>query len=288
MELLNLHYFMAAARCNNFTKAAKNTYTSQSNISKQISALEEELGVTLFERAKTGVKLTPAGEYLYKGLNTLLPALDELLEKTSEAANMDSRMTLRLGLCNTMDLERIIPDFILSLNRKNIDISIDFSTFSFNEIPEKLSMELIDCAFIYNVLLMDIPASEHFPINRGNPRLYYSEKHRLFGKANLCVDDFKDDVFINVMPAPGAIGQYDALPFTPKHLIKEKSLNTAFLYIISGSAVAVFGPSQNMLNRNDIHTIELPTEQKVGTDAVWLSSNTNPALSEFIHFLKEL
>jgi len=287
MELLNLRYFMAVAQYKNFTKAARCTFTSQSNISKQIALLEKELGVSLFVREKAGVTLTAAGQHLQQGLHTLLPQLDDLLERTSEIQNHESKLTLRLGLCTAMDLERIIPNFISKLQNEHGDISIEFSTFPFSEAAERLIAGTVDCAFIFNVSRFDIPDSVYLPVNRNNPRLYFSEKHPLFGKPDLSVEDFRDEVFIKLIFDPVCIDQYEALPFTPKHILREKSINNAFPYIFSGTAVAVFGPSQSMLSRTDIHTIELPTKHKVGTDAVWLSSNTNPALTEFIQFLKE-
>ena len=61
-----LDYFMAAAKEQNFSKAAQSLYYSQSYLSKKIAALEEELGVTLFERHGKKVILTAAGEHLYQ------------------------------------------------------------------------------------------------------------------------------------------------------------------------------------------------------------------------------
>lgn len=289
MELLNLHYFMTVSRYSNFTKAAKATYTSQSNISKQIASLEKELGVPLFIRNKTGVELTPAGEYLFNGLRTLLPQLDLLLENTTTIQENLETPIIKLGLCSTMDLERIIPNFIARLRAYIGDnLMVEFSSYQLDEIGEKLVVGAIDCAFMFNVEGWSHPDAQRLPINRANPMLYYSEKHPLFGKSNLSVEDFRDEVFIQTTDKDGPVDQYEALPFQPKKWLREKSMNTVFLYISSGTAVGVYGPSQTMLERNDIHTIELPTENKVGTDAVWLTTNTNPALKDFIDFLKQL
>lgn len=234
MELLHLHYFMAAARYKNFTKAAKSTYTSQSNVSKQTSALEEELGAVLFVRSQSGVELTSAGKYLSEGLDVLLPKLEHLLEKTAQVAEEEKKLTLRLGLCDAMDLERIVPDLVSFFNSKNSQISIDFAISPFSEIAEKLNVGLIDCAFIYNVFCPDIPEEERIPVKRGNPRLYYSEKHPLFKKEHLCVEDFREETFVGVMSEPGSIDQFEALPFTPKQVLKEPSINAALLYVIAG------------------------------------------------------
>lgn len=63
-----LDYFVAAAREENFSKAASSLFYSQPYLSKRISALEEELGVPLFERRGKKVTLTEAGEHLYQRL----------------------------------------------------------------------------------------------------------------------------------------------------------------------------------------------------------------------------
>src|SRR5712691_956200 len=62
MEVHQLTYFLAAAQTQNFRKAAEICLVAQSALSRQIAALEDELGVELFRRNKKRVTLTSAGE----------------------------------------------------------------------------------------------------------------------------------------------------------------------------------------------------------------------------------
>src|SRR5436190_3602508 len=62
MEFHQLTYFLAAAQTQNFRKAAEICLVAQSALSRQIAALEDELGVELFRRNKKRVTLTSAGE----------------------------------------------------------------------------------------------------------------------------------------------------------------------------------------------------------------------------------
>ncbi len=73
-----IRYFQSVVKHNSFTKAAEEHFISQSAISQQIKALEEELGVTLLERKKRSFTLTKAGEYFYKKSLVLVADYDAI------------------------------------------------------------------------------------------------------------------------------------------------------------------------------------------------------------------
>jgi LysR family transcriptional activator of glutamate synthase operon len=62
MDQWQVQYFLSIVEKGSFSSAADYHYVSQSTLSKKIIALEEELGITLFDRSKRNVKLTEAGE----------------------------------------------------------------------------------------------------------------------------------------------------------------------------------------------------------------------------------
>lgn len=61
MEIHKFEIFLSLASTLNYSETAVKMYTTQSNISKQILALEKDLGVSLFVRAHRKINLTPAG-----------------------------------------------------------------------------------------------------------------------------------------------------------------------------------------------------------------------------------
>lgn len=86
MTLQQILYFQRVARSGSFTKAARACFVSQTAISRQISALEEELHVTLLERDTAHVKLTLAGEYFFQQVNELTARLEEVVTRTQTIA----------------------------------------------------------------------------------------------------------------------------------------------------------------------------------------------------------
>jgi DNA-binding transcriptional LysR family regulator len=82
VELRHLRYFQALAEELNFSRAADRMHIVQSALSRQVAALERELGVRLFDRTTRGVQLTDAGRALKERVESILPTLDEALDST--------------------------------------------------------------------------------------------------------------------------------------------------------------------------------------------------------------
>ena len=85
MELEQLRDFAVLAETGSFSAAARSLYKSHSSVSRAVSALERELGVTLCERDRRSFALTGAGRTLYDGARALLAELDALGERVKEA-----------------------------------------------------------------------------------------------------------------------------------------------------------------------------------------------------------
>ncbi len=73
-----IRYFQAVVRCKSFTEAAEECFISQSAISQQVQALEQELGILLIRRENRRFSLTPAGEYFYQKSLVLISDLETM------------------------------------------------------------------------------------------------------------------------------------------------------------------------------------------------------------------
>src|SRR5436190_6844919 len=81
MELRHLRYFVAVAEALNFTKASARLRVAQPALSRQMTDLEDEIGVDLMKRSPRGVTLTAEGKLFLDEVRELLKRADESVEK---------------------------------------------------------------------------------------------------------------------------------------------------------------------------------------------------------------
>src|SRR6185369_2621606 len=96
MEIYQLRAFVAVARTGHLTRAAEQLHLTQSAVSKQLKALEEQLGAPLFERSASGMTLSVVGKRL---MPLAVRTLEAAAEITSTAKLLQGKLTgtLRLG-----------------------------------------------------------------------------------------------------------------------------------------------------------------------------------------------
>lgn len=112
MNLRDLRYLVALAEHRHFGRAAAASFVSQPTLSTQIKKLEDELGITLIERAPRKVMLTPAGRDIAQRARHILSEVDQLKESARRQLDPEAG-TVRLGLFPTLGpylLPHVVPN----------------------------------------------------------------------------------------------------------------------------------------------------------------------------------
>lgn len=130
-----LRVFDAAARHLTCTGAADELFLSQSAVSKQIRALEESLGVTLFVRLNRGLVLTELGRVYLDEVRPILAMLQSASARLSERGNAPRTLTLRVLV--TLGDRWLLPRFA-DFARRHPGIHVQFASFLPREKQERL------------------------------------------------------------------------------------------------------------------------------------------------------
>src|ERR1700687_3501726 len=142
MDWDKLRIFHAVASAGSFTHAGQMLTLSQSAVSRQISALEEELTTPLFQRHARGLTLTDEGELLYTAVTDVLSRLaeaEEALKNVQEAPRGTLKITSSHGIgtywllprledflkeCPEVEVHLVMEDRELDLAQREADLAI--------------------------------------------------------------------------------------------------------------------------------------------------------------------
>jgi len=122
MKWENIDYFLAVSEHRNFSRAAEALFMTQSALSKQIAAMEEELGIRLFERDNKRVSLSPAGEYLLKESKKINARIQNSL---LEAQKIQDREQRELDVDCIWDCMARLSEIIGVFNKAFPDVRIN-------------------------------------------------------------------------------------------------------------------------------------------------------------------
>ena len=114
MNLRDLKYLISVAESRHFGRAAERCFVSQPTLSGQIKKLEEELGVTLFERTNRSVAVTPIGEDIVSHAKLIMEQADAI-HQLARAANDPLAGPLRVGAIPTIS-PYLMPLILVPLN----------------------------------------------------------------------------------------------------------------------------------------------------------------------------
>ena len=156
MTLSELRFIVALGREKNFRKAADKCFVSQPALSLAVKKLEDELGIILFERSRTDVSITQAGQAI---INQAIIVLDEAGKIKEMAQQGDGQLEkpFKLGLIYSI-APYLLPLIIPLLRNSAPDMPLEIEENITKNLEEKLKKGFIDAAIV--ALPFDIPGIE--------------------------------------------------------------------------------------------------------------------------------
>jgi len=146
LDLSSLRSVIAAAQHGSFRQAATALNIKQSALSRRIRHLEEQLGVSLFERSSGGVRLTPAGASMAQAARRLFDEIDQMVRASQMAARGEAGM-LKAGFgtaVSTSKVRSILAEHIKAFP----DITIQVTERSRDQLVAALGTGDVDVAII--------------------------------------------------------------------------------------------------------------------------------------------
>lgn len=146
MEIRTLRYFLAVAREENMTKAAEILHVTQPTLSKQMKALEEELGKKLFTRHSFSIELTEEGVLLRSRAEDLVHMADKIEQEFVSLDDITGG-DLYLGLAESYQI-RYLAREIHSFKQRYPGLNYFITSGDTEQVIEKLDKGLLDFAVL--------------------------------------------------------------------------------------------------------------------------------------------
>ncbi len=146
MNLEQLQSFVEVARVGNFTSAAETLHLAQPSLSRQIAALERDLGAELFHRARGGSTLTTAGESLLPLAKRMLADADSVRRELAELAGL-KRGRVRLGATPTLCIS-LVTEVLSAFHAAHPGIELHLSEHGSRRLLDELAGGELDLALI--------------------------------------------------------------------------------------------------------------------------------------------
>ncbi len=188
MNLRDLQYLVAVAETRHFGRAAEQCFVSQPTLSGQIKKLEQELGVTLFERSNRRVEVTPAGEMILQHARQILEQAD-VIRQTAQAFKDPVAGPLRLGAIPTIS-PYLTPFMLKPLQKDWPQMRLVLSEEKTDRLLQRLHDYEIDAAILATE--HGDPEFERIPLFREPFWLAIPRDSDLYNKEDITRQDLAD------------------------------------------------------------------------------------------------
>lgn len=168
MELRVLRYFLTVAKEQSFTKAAEQLHITQPTLSRQLAALEEELGTTLFRRGGHSITLTDEGLLLKRRALEIIDLQDRIIDEFKGSDEVIEG-TITIG-CGEFAAVETLAKICEQLRKKCPMIQIAIHTATADVVSDMMNKGLVDIGMFLEPVSTEgldyvrIPESDHWVI----------------------------------------------------------------------------------------------------------------------------
>jgi LysR family hydrogen peroxide-inducible transcriptional activator len=185
MNLRDIKYILAVAETRHFGRAAERCFVSQPTLSGQIKKLEDELGVTIFERTNRSVEITPIGDALLVHARLLLEQADAI-EQVARAHQDPLAGPLRTGAIPTLS-PYLMPLILVPLKRRYPQLKLVLFEEITDSLLRRLHQHELDAALLATPVTD--PDLESMPLFDEPFWLAHPRNHPLYDKDEITQDD---------------------------------------------------------------------------------------------------
>lgn len=288
MEIRLLRSFRQVAADLNFSRSAEKLFIAQPALSRQIQQLEDELGVSLFNRTKRSVRLTTAGTYLNEQLGPWLDTLTHLTAQTQRIHNGELG-ELCIGHPGSA-LYSVLPEALAAFAKACPDVTSCLREIAELELQEALTLQKIDVGMTREV--PDDPAFSTQLILEETLALVVPGSHWLTTDTFISMAQCRDEPF--VLPSPGKDNEYSRLllrqfrmyGYEPRIRYESNYGATILRLVEKNLGLSVVPISYQLGSSLNVRFLPLPATTQL--HLIWRTDNNSPVVARFAQVCRQI
>lgn len=259
MELRHLKYFQAVALELNFSQAARRIRVAQPALSRQIKALEEELGCPLFVRTTTSVTLTEAGKHFLARIQEILSAVDRAVLSTQQLG-VNARTEFNVG--SDWNLPSPLTQAAQALRKRHRGVTVNFIEMPSHDHVQGVLDGRLDIGFVPSLLVGRSERLRRALVVSSPLRIVLPLNHPLAGEDHAPLRAFKNDTWVGLDERrfPGYKMQLRRFikpaGFVPKMGPLATSLQAVVPMVAVGHGIALMPEMLLPANRDSVRVLE--------------------------------
>lgn len=291
IPLASLIQTLAVAEYLSFYRAAQALGTTQSSVSARIKALENELGILLFERNTRGVRLTEAGRLFVERVSAGVDQLDHAVKTAGMVASGECGR-LRIGV-HALIPRSFLAELIGQYRENHPGIEVEIAEGTAREAVMQLRADRLDIVFLAGT--PELPDCHTRRIWTEPLLAVLPERHRLAGQSSVTWGDLAGETFLVRHGGTGPqvhdhivlrlAGRWPA----PSILRFDVGRGTLLSMVGKGFGLTIVGAATALLQPSGVVFLPFADEpEPVPFSAVWLPSNRSPALRNLLDLASEM
>lgn len=286
MTFSQIQSFIVAAECGNISKAADTLYITQPTLSRNITAMEKELDVTLFHRTARGIEPTPAGDIFYQTAVNIMEEYKSAQVRLKEFSFSGQKGLTLTTIPGTYSfLTKTVELFLLN----NPGVQISTHENEQDEILTSINEFSVDAGFLWSDL---IPPTGYrvLPTIPAKMALIVAIGHPLAACDEISLSQASSHTFI--IPTQSAVrklifGLCASEGFTPKMVVNVSLVGTMIDLVRRGKGVAIIYDIPD-ITYEGIHIIRLSNTPPTSLALVMHEHNSSPLAKRFETFLSKI
>lgn len=285
-NLIKYMAFIKTVELGSFSKASVLLNHSQSSVSKMVSDLEYDWGVSLLERGKNGVKLTTAGEQFIPYIRDILTDYDRFKSYLNELKGVETG-SIKIGTFSSVAINWL-PNVFEGFHKEYPKIEYELLLGDYNDIEKWIKEGRVDCGFMSKSMMKS--RLDFISLKQDEYKVVLPKFHHLTKENVIDIQSLNDEQFLLLENG----GKTEVSELLEKYQVLPKiNFSTWEDFAIMAMVEKGFGVSilsELILKRIpydlEIRSLKIPYYREIGL-ALKSKNSLTPATIKFIDYLKE-